>query len=141
LKRREDGGHFGSLFALVLAQLTLRKAWPTVLGPLEALMQVEEIARVKPPGVNFRKHTHTFILHTFYPARPASGCHAVRFCPRTSSRRRIGVTLNSPTKGRVEMVQLNCCDTTINWKYPFLTGPEREFESDSCKWICMSFKN
>ena len=43
------------------------------------------------------------------------------------------VTLNSPTKGRVEVVQLNFCDTTINWKYPFLTGPERGFESDSCK--------
>ena len=55
---------------------------------------------------------------------PLSGCHAVRFCPRTSSRRRMGVTINSPTKGRVEVVQLNCCDTTINWKYPFLTGPE-----------------
>jgi len=38
-----------------------------------------------------------------------------------------------PTKGRVEVVQLNCCDTTINWKYPFLTGPERGFESDFCK--------
>jgi len=32
-----------------------------------------------------------------------------------------------PTKGRVEVVQLNCCDTTINWKYPILTGPERGF--------------
>jgi len=71
----------------------------------------------------------------------AFGCHAVRFCPRTSSRRRMGVTLNSPTKGRVEVVQLNCCDTTINWKYPFLIGSERGFESDSCKWIYTSFKN
>ena len=52
---------------------------------------------------------------------------------RTSSHRRMGATLNSPTKGRVEVVQLSCCDTTINWKYPFLTGPERKFESDSCK--------
>jgi len=87
------------------------------------------------------KHTHTFTSHTFYPTRPASRCHAVRFCPRTSSRRRMGVTLNSPTKGRVEVVQLNFCDTTINWKYPFLTGPEWGFESDSCKWIYMSSKN
>ena len=36
-----------------------------------------------------------------------------------------GTTLTSPTKGRVEVVQLNSCDTTINWKYPFLTGLER----------------
>jgi len=69
----------------VLAQLTLRKVWPTVLGSLEALMQVEEIAGVKPPGVIFWKHTHTFILHTFYPTRPTSGCHAARFCPRMFS--------------------------------------------------------
>jgi len=55
LKHREDDGHFGSLFALVLTQLTLRKA-----VPLAALKQVEEIAGVKPPGVNFWKHTHTF---------------------------------------------------------------------------------
>jgi len=41
-------------------------------------------------------------------------------------------TLNSPTKGRVEELQLRCCDTTINWRYPFLTGPERGFESDFC---------
>ena len=33
--------------------------------------------------------------HTFYPTRPASGCHAIRFCPKTSSRRRMGATLNS----------------------------------------------
>ena len=48
LKCRQEGSLFGSLFALVLTQLTLRKVWPTVLGPLEALVQVEEIAGVKP---------------------------------------------------------------------------------------------
>jgi len=48
LKRHQEGGLFGSLFALVLTQLTVRKVWPTVLGPLEALVQVEEIAGVKP---------------------------------------------------------------------------------------------
>ena len=52
---------------------------------------------------------------------------------RTSSCRRMGATLNSPTKGRVEVLKLSCCDTTIKWRYPFLTGPERGFESDSCK--------
>jgi len=78
------------------------------------------------------ENTHTFILHTFYPTRPASWCHALRFCPRTTSRRRLGVTTNSPTKSRVEVVQLNYCYTTINWKYAFLTGPERRFKSDSC---------
>jgi len=47
-KRHQEGGLFGSLFALVLTQLTVRKVWQTVLGPLEALVQVEEIAGVKP---------------------------------------------------------------------------------------------
>jgi len=32
----------------VLTQLTVSKVWPTVLGPLEALVQVEEITGVKP---------------------------------------------------------------------------------------------
>jgi len=48
LKRRQEGVLFGSLFALVLTQLTVSKVWPTVLGPLEALVQVEEITGVKP---------------------------------------------------------------------------------------------
>jgi len=100
-----------------------------------------EMGEVTPLKTEVWKHTHTFTSRTFYTTRPASGCHAVRCCPRTSCRRSMGVTLNCPTKGRVEVVQLNCCDTTINWKYPFLTGPERGYESDSCKQIYISFKN
>jgi len=96
---------------------------------------------VTPLKTEVWKHTHTFIRHAFYPTCPASGCHAVRFCPRTSNRRRMGVTSNSPTKGRVEVVQLNCCYTTINWKYPVLSGPERGFQSDSCIWIYGSSEN
>jgi len=69
VKRRQDGGHFSTLFAPVLTQ---------------------------------------------------------------SSHRRIGVTTNSPTKGPVQFVQLNCCYKPINWKYTFLTGLERGFQSDSC---------
>jgi len=97
-----------------------------------------EMGEVKPLRTEVWRRTHTFTSHTLYPTRAASGCHVVRFCCR-----RMGATLNSPTKGRVEVVQLNCssCDTTINWRYPFLTGPERGFKSDSCKWIYMSFKN
>jgi len=82
---------------------------------------------VTPLKTEVWEHTHTFTSHTFYPTHPASGCHAVRFYARTSICRRIRVTLNSPTKGRVEVVQLNFCDTTINRKYPFLTGPEKGF--------------
>ena len=51
------------------------------------------MGKVTPLKTEVWKHTHTFTSHTFYPMRPASGCHAVRFCPRTSSRRRMGVTL------------------------------------------------
>jgi len=103
----------------------------------------QEIGRVTPLKTEVWKHRHKFILHTFYLSRPASGCHAVRpgFCLRTSGHRRMGVILNSPTKGRVKVVQLNCCYTTTHWTHPFLAGPERGFESDSCKWIYMSFKN
>jgi len=79
-------------------------------------MSPKKMGGVTPLKIEVWKHTHTFILHTLYPTRPASRCHAVRFCPRTSSRRRIGVTTNSPTKNRVEVVQLNSCYTTINWK-------------------------
>ena len=82
----------------------------------ESQVTQEQMERVTPLKTEVWKHTHTCILHTFYPTRPASGCHAVRFCPRTSSHRRMWVTSNSPTKGRVEVIQLNCCYTTINWK-------------------------
>jgi len=95
------------------------------------------MGEVTPLKTEVWKHTHTYTSHAFYSTRSASGCHAVRLCPGTSSRRRMGVTLNSPTKGRVEVVQLKCCDTRINWKYPFLTGPERGFESDPGKEIYM----
>ena len=33
---------------------------------------------------------------------------------------------------RVKVVQLNCYYEPINWKYPFLTSPERGLQSDSC---------
>jgi len=82
----------------------------------ESLVTQEQMEVVTPLKTEVWKHAHTFILPTFYPTRPASGCHAVRFCPRLSSRQRMGVTLNSPTKGQVEVVQLNCCDMTINCK-------------------------
>jgi len=104
----------------------LRKCLLRVMSP-------REMGQVTPLKIEVWKHTHTFTSHTFYPTHAASGCHAVRFCPQTSSRQRMGATLNSPTKGRVEVLQLSCCDTTINWRYPFMTGPERGFESDSCK--------
>jgi len=60
----------------------------------------------------------------------STGWHAVWYCSRKSNHRRIGVPANSLSKGRVEVVQLNCCYTTIDWKYPFLTGPERKLQSD-----------
>ena len=88
-----------------------------------------EMGEVTPLKTEVWKHTHTFTSRTFYTTRPASGCHAVRCCPRTSNHRRMGVSLNCPTQGRVEVLRLNYCDTTINWKDPFLTG----FESDSFK--------
>ena len=53
------------------------------------------------------KHTHTIILYTFQPTQLASECYAIGYGPNKSTHRRIGVTTNSPTKGRVEMVQLN----------------------------------
>ena len=93
------------------------------------------MGEVTPLKTEVWKHTHKFTSRTFYPTRAASGCHAIRFCPSTSSHRRMGATLNSPTKGRVEELQLRCCDTTLNWRYPVLTGPERGFESDFC--ICI----
>ena len=77
-------------------------------------MSPKKMERVTPLKTKVWKHMHIFILHTFYPTRPASTCHAVQFCPRTSSRRRMEVTTNSPAKERVEVVQLNCCYMTIN---------------------------
>ena len=53
------------------------------------------------------KHTHTIILYSFQPTRLASECYAIGYGPKKSTHRRIGVTTNSPTKGQVEMVQLN----------------------------------
>jgi len=87
------------------------------------------------------KHTHTFILHSFHPTRMASEWYALGYDPRKSSHRRIAVTTNSLTKGRVEVEQLNCYCKPINRKNPFLTGPERGLQSDSWIWIYMSFKN
>jgi len=59
------------------------------------------------------KHMHTFKLHTFYPTRLASEWYAVWYCPRKPTHRKIRVTTNSLTKGRVEVVQLNCYHKTI----------------------------
>jgi len=64
LKRREDGVHFGSLFALVLAQLTLRKVWQTVLGTLETTDASGRNCRSEASRGQFSK-TYAYILITY----------------------------------------------------------------------------
>jgi len=56
---------------------------------------------------------------------------AVVLTQSNSQKARIGVTTNSSTKGQVKVVHLNCYYKSINWKYPFLNGPERGLQSDS----------
>jgi len=84
----------------------------------------------------FWKHRYTNIriqpYYIFQPTRLARECYAVGHGPNKSTRRRIGVTTKSPTKGAVEVVQLKYYYHPINWKYPFLTGPEKEIKPDSC---------
>ena len=64
--------------------------------------------------------------HTFQPTQLASECYAVGYGPNKSTDRRKAVITNSPTKGRVEVVRFNCYCHRTKWKYPFLTGPERD---------------
>jgi len=70
------------------------------------------------------KHMHIFILNISSNMSRQRVARNMVLSQKKSSRRRIGVTTNSPAKGRVEVVQLNCYFKTINWKYLFLTVPD-----------------